>query len=226
MTHTPLLTYTLRSIYLLMPLSIALSLLWAPPAAVLGESSRILYLHVPIAWVSALAFAVAGAFAIAFLADRTGRVRLLDEKAHHSAELGFLFAVLATATGAVWARAAWGSYWNWDPREMSITFLLLIYVAYFSLRASLAGNPARGRICASYLIIAMAAAPFFIFVMPRLYPSLHPDPVINPDRKVHLDGRMQITLAIAVCSFTLLYAYLMHLRARIASIARRREGSS
>ena len=109
---------------------------------------------------------------------------------------------------------------------MSITFLLLIYVAYFSLRASLAGSPARGRICASYLIIAMAAAPFFIFVMPRLYPSLHPDPVINPDRKVHLDGRMQITLAIAVCSFTLLYAYLMHLRARIASIAHRREGSS
>lgn len=223
MTTANVITSLLRSVYLLMPMSIALSFLWAPPAAILGESSRILYLHVPLAWVSTLAFISAGACSTAFLFGRSGRFRRLDETAHNAAELGLFFALLATATGAVWANAAWGSPWNWDPRELSIAILLLVYIAYISLRASLAGNPSRSRISASYLVIATAAAPFFIFVMPRLYPSLHPDPVINPDRTIHLDVRMKIVLVISMASFTMLYVYLLNLLNRISAIARRRE---
>ncbi|RPI97538.1 MAG: cytochrome C biogenesis protein, partial [Spirochaetales bacterium] len=129
-----------------------------------------------------------------------------------------LTAVLATASGSVWAKLMWGSYWNWDPRQTSIVILLLIYSAYFSLRSALEGKPARGRLSAAYIIIAMTAMPFFVFVVPRVFPSLHPDPVINPDMKIHLEIEMKLTLLISVVAFSLLYFYLLEILNRLSRI--------
>jgi heme exporter protein C len=118
----------------------------------------------------------------------------------------------------MWAKISWGSYWNWDPRETSITVLLLIYIAYFSLRSSLKNNPNRANISSVYLIFTMVTVPFFVFIIPRLYPSLHPNPVINPERKINMDPSMRVTLLIAVISFTMLYFYLLDIKNRISLI--------
>jgi heme exporter protein C len=209
----------LKILYIAMPASIVLAFLWAPPAAQLGDSSRILYFHVPIAWVSFLAFVVAGAFSIVHLAEKKkGVTRHRDEQAYHSAAIGFAFAIMTVITGSIWAKISWGTFWNWDPRETSILIILLIYIAYFSLQGALSDNEKRGTISASYLILAMIVLPFFVFLVPRIYPSLHPDPIINADKKIYLDERMKTTLVVAIVSFSILYVYLLDLMNRIFSL--------
>ncbi|RPI96063.1 MAG: cytochrome C biogenesis protein [Spirochaetales bacterium] len=207
-----------RLVYIFMPTAVIMAFCYAPAAAVLGETSRLLYFHVPLAWISVMAFAVSGVAAMLFLADKKSRFTRMEDSFHNSASLGTLTAVLATASGSVWAKLMWGSYWNWDPRQTSIVILLLIYSAYFSLRSALEGKPARGRLSAAYIIIAMTAMPFFVFVVPRVFPSLHPDPVINPDMKIHLEIEMKLTLLISVVAFSLLYFYLLEILNRLSRI--------
>ena len=207
-----------KSVYILMPISIYLAFLYAPPAKILGDSSRIFYFHVPCSWGAVLAFTVAGIFSIAHLADSKGRFSLLDEKAYNSASIGLLYTILATISGSIWSKISWGSYWNWDPRQTSIAILFLIYIAYFSLYSALKDNQNKGKIAAVYLIFAMITVPFFVFIVPRIYPSLHPDPIINKQQKMQIDSQMRITLLVSVLSFTMLYAYLMGILNRISRL--------
>ncbi len=203
-------------VHLLMPLAIVLAFAWAPAADILGETSRIIYFHVPVAWISVLAFAVAGVCAVLYL--RGAHDPLREARFHNSMLIGSYAALLATVSGSMWARLMWGSYWNWDPRETSIVALLLGCVAYLALRAALETNPSRGRISAAYLVVAMTAMPFFVFVVPRIYPSLHPDPLINPDLKIRLDGEMRAALLCSAVAFTLLYLYIFSIMQRISRI--------
>ncbi len=206
-----------------MPISIYLAFMWAPRAEILGEASRIIYFHVPCSWVATLAFLVSGIISIIFLYDKDKRFPNLDEKAYNSACLGILFTILATISGSIWSKMSWGSYWNWDPRESSIIILMLIYIAYFSLRTALAGNTGRGRLLSVYLIIAMIIVPFVVFVIPRVYPSLHPDPIINPEVTLKLDSAMRVTLLFTAVSFTLLYVFLFSLSNRVTAVQQKIE---
>ena len=207
-----------RLVHVLMPAAIIMAFVYAPAAEVLGETSRLLYFHVPLAWVSVMAFAVSGIASVAFLADSKGRFPAAETTFHNSATLGTFSALLATATGSVWAKLMWGSYWNWDPRETSIVILLLIYFAYFSLRSALAGKASRGRLSAAYLVIAMTVMPFFVFVIPRVFGSLHPDPVINPGMKILLEPEMKLALIVSAAAFSLLYFHLLRITNRVSKI--------
>jgi len=210
-----------KLVFILMPLSIVMAFLWAPSAQILGDASRIIYFHVPLAWVSVLAFTVSGIASVVYLFDKEKKFYCLDEKAYNSAGIGMVFTVLTIITGSIWAKISWGSYWNWDPRETSIVILFLIYIAYFSLYSALENNDSRGRIISAYLIFAMITVPFFIFIVPRIYPSLHPDPIINPEKKLHLDGKMRITLLVSTFSFTFLYFYILDMKNRILILMQR-----
>ncbi len=213
----------LTLVYILISVSIVLAYLWAPPAEFLGQASRILYFHVPLAWVSTLAFIISGVLSIVFLYDREKKYPLTEERAYNSAIIGMVFIILALITGSIWSKISWGAYWNWDPRQTSIIVLMLIYMAYFSLRTALADNPARGRLTSSYLIIAMLAVPFLIFIIPRIYTSLHPDPIVNSERKINMDVSMKITLLISSIAFTLLFFYLFSISNRISGVKKKIE---
>lgn len=206
-----------RFVYIVMPLAIYLAIMWAPSAAILGETSRIVYFHVPVAWGAVLAFGISAVYSILYLWDRNTRWHLLEEKAANSAAIGLLFTILATVTGSLWAKMSWGSYWNWDPRETSIAFLLLIYIAFFSLRSVLEEHPRRGSISSVYLILAMVTVPFFVFIVPRIKDSLHPETIINTRQGMQMETSMRITLLVSVAAFTLLYVYLLALRNRISA---------
>ncbi len=207
-----------KLVYILMPISIYLAFMWAPPAAILGESSRVIYFHVACAWVGTLAFIVSGILSIIYINDKKQKFQYFDEKAFNSAVLGVLFTVLATIAGSIWSKMAWGAYWNWDTRQISIVILLLIYLAYFSLRTALSDNPNRGRLTSVYLVFAMAITPFIVFVIPRVYASLHPDTIINTEGKIQMEHTMRITLLFTSISFTLLYMYLLSLTNRLSSL--------
>ena len=144
----------------------------------LEEKARILFFHVPMSWTAVVAFVVSMAYGIRYLAKRNPDD---DLKSVSSAGLGLVFCILATVTGSIWAKFSWGSFWNWDPRETSIVVLLLVYGAYFALRSALDVEEKRAALSAVYSIIAGATVPFFIFVMPRIVASLHPEPIVNAE---------------------------------------------
>jgi len=207
-----------KLVYILMPLALYLAFMWAPPAAILGEASRILYFHVPVAFVSVIAFITAGIESIIIIIQKNKSSLLREEKAYNATLIGLIFSVLTLVTGAIWANLNWGTYWNWDPRQTSIVILLLIYIAYFSLYSALSDNENRGKISSVYLILAMIIMPVFVFIIPRVYDSLHPDTLINADKKMHLDSAMQITLFVSIAAFTLLYFYICNIMNRISMI--------
>jgi heme exporter protein C len=188
-----------------------------------GESSRIVFFHVPTAWVATLAFLVSCIASIRYLHRRDPAA---DVAAEASAALGLLFAILATVTGSIFARIMWGSYWNWDPRETSITFLLLIYAAYFALRSAVQDPERRATLAAVYAILAFVTVPFLVFVVPRVYWSLHPDTIINTQGRMKMDSRMFQVLMASLVGFTGLFAWLYTIECRIARIrlARQQEG--
>lgn len=185
---------------------ICAAIFYVPPVAGLGELAKIIFFHVPTAWV-----AVAGFFVSAFLAAkflRTGEMKfdLLSAKA---ARLGFIFVLLATASGAIFSKLTWGAYWNWDPRQTTIFVLILIYGAYLTLRAAVTDERARAKVSAVYSLLSVLTVPFLVFIVPRMYFSLHPTPVINSAGKLEMDAEILAVLLAAVVDATLIFWRLM-----------------
>jgi heme exporter protein C len=198
--------------------------LYAPPAKDFLGSSRILYFHVPMAWVSFLAFITAGVQSLRYLYG--GRAARLDRSANAAVQLGLAFGVLATVTGAFWARYMWGAYWNWDPRQTSILVCLLFYAAYQALRSAVEDGETRARLAAVYAVLGLVVAPFLYFVMPRMAEfTLHPEPVVNTAGKVDMDGKMVQVLMASLVGFTALFFWMHNLGCRIQELADRRTTS-
>lgn len=181
----------------------------------LEEKARIIFFHVPTAWVAMIAFLSSLVYGIMYLSKK--RIDY-DIKSVSAAGLGFIFCILATVTGAIWAKFSWGAFWNWDPRQTSIFVLLLIYGAYFALRSSIEVEEKRASLSAVYSIIAGVTVPFFIFIMPRIVASLHPDPIINPQAKIHMNPTMLVIFLTSLASFTGIYYWMFKLKVRITRL--------
>jgi heme exporter protein C len=190
----------------------------------LEERAKIIFFHVPMAWMTVVAFLVSMWYGIMYL-----RRKNMDDdmRSAVSAGLGLLFCVLATTTGALWAKFNWGAFWNWDPRQTSIFVLLLVYGAYFALRSAIEVEEKRASLSAVYAIIAAATVPFFIFIMPRIMPGLHPGsaddvnagPVLSSGG---MDATMRIVLYSMLAGFLALYVWLMRIRMRLHRISLKR----
>ena len=151
----------------------AATFLWVPAHEGLGNVGRIVIVHVPTGWLTSVAFLVSAIYSALYL--RRGRAAD-DANAVAAAELGLIFSVLATLTGAIFAKVVWGTFWNWDPRETAIAVLMLIYAAYFALRSSIEDVTRQRRLSAIYALLAFVTVPFLIFVIPRITDStLHPN---------------------------------------------------
>jgi heme exporter protein C len=193
---------------------IAGAFLWVEPSkGFIGESSRIVFFHVPCAWTAALAFLVAAAYSLAYLVRRSPRS---DQIAEASVRLGLLFAILTLVTGSLFAKIMWGSYWNWDPRESSYLLLVFLYGAYLFLRAAIDDPERRARIGAAYALFAAVLMPFLVFVAPRVTASLHPQTVINTQGKILMDTPTRTVFSAGLIGFTGLFVWLLQLETRIA----------
>jgi len=199
-------------LWLWMTLVIVGAFLYAPPAeGFLGESSRILFFHVPMAWVSFIAFMHAGVASILYLVRRSERY---DHSAASAVEIGLIFCLLATVTGSMWAKTMWGAFWNWDPRQTTIVMTLVFYAAYLALRGAVQDPERKATLSAAYAILGLVITPFFLFVLPRIGFTLHPDPVLNTEGTLKMESRMFQVLIASSLAFTALYFWMHNLRRR------------
>jgi len=197
--------------------SLVLSLAIAPPDALQGEVQRIMYVHVPSAWLAYLSFLVVFVASIAYL--RTSRVRW-DRVAAASAEIGVLFTALAIALGALWGKPVWGTWWTWDPRLTTTAVLLLIYVGYLAVRR-ITDNPVRrARWSAVIGIVGFVDVPI-VHLSVVWWRSLHQGPTVARLDGPEIQGTMLAALLVSVVAFTLVYAYLMTLRLRVGRLEER-----
>jgi len=196
---------------------------YAPPAeGFQGGSSRILYFHVPMAWASFAGFIAAAVWSIRYLMTRDLRH---DRAAEVAIQLGLVFGVLATVTGAIWARIEWGAFWNWDPRQTSILISLLFYGAYLALRGAVEDPEKRARLSAAYAILGLVVTPFLYWIMPRLTFSLHPEPVVNAEGKPKMQSEILQVLMASGVGFTALFFWLHDLQTRIQALAERKSAA-
>ncbi|GJQ62808.1 MAG: hypothetical protein SCALA702_18610 [Melioribacteraceae bacterium] len=175
----------------------------------LEEKAKIIFFHVPTAWLAVIAFLMAMVYGVRYLRNKN-----LDEDAKSNAalQLGFIFAVLATVTGSIWAKFTWGAFWHWDPRETSIFVLLLIYGSLFALRSAIDNEDKRARLSAVYSIFAFLTVPFFVFIMPRIMVGLHPgsanDTNAGPVIDFQMNSNMQLVFYLSLIAFTILYYWM------------------
>jgi heme exporter protein C len=179
-------------------------------------SSRIVFFHVPMAWSSFIGFIAAAVWSLMYLIRRNP---LHDRKATVAVQLGLLFGVLATLTGAMWARIEWGAWWNWDPRQTSILVSLLFYAAYLALRQSV---EKRSRLAAAYALLGLVVTPFLFWIVPRITFSLHPEPVVNASGKVEMDPRIQHVLYASGLGFAALFFWVHNLQCRLQAQVERK----
>ena len=197
--------------------SAVLSLVVAPPDAEQGDVQRLMYVHVPAAWLAYLAFAVVFVGSVAFL--RTGKSRW-DRLAAASAEIGVLFTALAIVLGSLWGKPVWGTWWTWDPRLTTTAILLLVYVGYLAVR-KLSDNPRRrGRWAAVVGIVGFVDVPI-VHLSVTWWRSLHQGPTVRLLGESTIAASMLAALLVAVAAFTLVYAYLMALRLRVGRLEER-----
>lgn len=185
---------------------IAAIIFFVPPIKGLGDLAKIIFFHVPTAWIAVVAFFTSAFFAAKFLRTQNFSFDTLSARA---ARLGFIFVLLSTISGAIFSKLTWGAYWNWDPRQTTIFVLILIYGAYLTLRAAVVDEKIRAKVSAVYSLLSVLTVPFLVFILPRMYFSLHPSPVLNSSGRVEMDSIVLIVLIATVVDATLIFVRLM-----------------
>lgn len=192
--------------------------LWvAPPDANQGDAQRLMYVHVPAAWLAYLAFTVTAVASVLWLWPRT-RTPRWDLLAGASAEIGVLFTALTLVLGSLWGRPIWGTWWEWDARLTTTAVLLFLYLGYLALRR-MGGNPeSRAKRASIAALIAFVDVPIVHFSV-KWWETLHQEAtVLRPDLEVEIGGTMAWTLVLGVAAFTSLYAFLVGRRTELAEL--------
>ena len=187
-----------------------------PPDRDQGESVRIMYAHVPGAWLAYLAFFVTAVSSAMYLFRRT-RSLVWDRIAGASAEIGVLFMGIALVTGSLWGRITWGTFWTWDARLTTTAFLFITYVGYLAVRNLGGTHHQRARRSAVLALLAVLEIPLVHFSV-RLWNSLHQEASVAGNTDVTMDGLMLFTLFLGVIVFTLMYVWMLMHRQRMLTM--------
>ncbi len=183
-----------------------MALVWAPTDATQGDVYRILYVHVPLAWLSYLAFVVVFLASIGWLWSRRP---WFDALAVASAEIGVLFTGLFIVAGSIWAKPTWGVWWTWDPRLVTTAIMFVMYVGYLILRSLSTDFERRATRAAVLGVIAVVDIPI-VHLSVLWMNSIHQLPtVLRAVGGPTIEGTMGMTLGINVVAWTLIYLALL-----------------
>ncbi|MFZ5853791.1 MAG: cytochrome c biogenesis protein CcsA [Chloroflexota bacterium] len=199
--------------------TITIGLVGVPADAAQGDVQRIMYVHVPSAWLAYLAFFVTLVGGVLYLWRRT---LTYDRVAAASAEIGLMFTGVAILSGAIWGKATWGKWWDWDPRLTTTAILFLIYAGYLLLRASIVDRHRRARLSAVLGVVGFANVPIVHFSV-LWWRGLHQPPTVIRPGDPTIDHLLLAVLMANVISFTLLYAWLLRRRTELETLRDRAE---
>lgn len=212
-----------RTLKILFGLAMAAVTLWSflvPDAQLqfmVPQLARILFYHLPCAILTSIYVMFAPYVSIRSLIAKT---QDWDVRSVAANELGFLFALLTMASGILFSKVQWGTWWQWDPRQTSFLLVLLIYGAYFALRSAFSDESKRAANSAAYSVATALPAFFLIFVFPRLpqVESFHPTQTVQ---KGLLKGDyLYVTLAMLVLLTAMsVWLYRLRVRAGLAELA-------
>jgi heme exporter protein C len=216
--------------YLLAPLAVAVVVFFAvglwfalynsPADYQMGDTVRLMYVHVPNAWLSQMVY---GVMAIAALGTLVWRHPLADVAAKAAAPLGATFTALALYSGALWGRPTWGTFWEWDGRMTSTLVLLLIYLGVIALWRAFDDQLKAGRIIAIVTLVGALNIPIIKFSV-DWWQTLHQPASVLTASGPKMPGSILTPLILMMAAFTLLF-FLLHIVSMRTEILRRRATS-
>jgi heme exporter protein C len=185
-----------------------------------GEGYRIIYVHVPAAVLSTMAYAV---MATAAGVGLIWRMNVAFAVAASCAAIGASFTVVALVTGSLWGRPMWGTYWEWDPRLTSELVLLFLYLGYMGLRAAIEDTARADRASAVLALVGVINLPIIHYSV-DWWNSLHQGHTLLKMGKASMPPSMLVPLLLMMAGFTLYFAAIMLVRAR-GEVLRRERGA-
>lgn len=197
-------------------LLVLLGLISTPADINQGDSVRIMYVHVPTAWIAYLAFVVTAVTSGLYL-FRPAHSLTWDRIAGASAEIGVLYMGLTLITGSLWGRLTWGVYWEWDARLTTTAFLFVTYIGYLAVRRLGGTHHQRAKRSAVIALLAVFEIPLVHFSV-RIWRSLHQEATVLRAGDVKMDGLMLFTLFWGVVVFTSIFVWLVVHRQRLMTL--------
>ncbi len=187
---------------------------FTPVEARQGAAQKIFYLHAPSAFIALyVAFALVAVAGGLYLWLRDER---LDRIAASSAEVGVVYMTVVLATGPLWGKPIWGTWWTWDARLTLTLFTWFLFLGYLILRGAVEDPAVRARYSAVLGVLGVLLVPF-IHLSVYLFRTLHPMPILLKPGRPSLPNSMLFTFALSFVSFTLLFVALLRARYRLAT---------
>lgn len=200
-----------------------LGLFWglvlAPPDYQQGDSYRIIYIHVPAAWMSLLVYVVMTAAGVVGL---VWRIKLAEMLCVHCAPLGASFTFLALASGMLWGKPMWGTYWVWDARLTSELILLFLYLGIIALQTAIEDRRTAARASAVLALVGLVDIPIIHYSV-TWWNTLHQGPTVTRFDAPSIDVSMLIPLLIMTVAFMLYFVTVLFLRVQNELITRERD---
>jgi len=199
-------------------LGIYYGLFVAPPDYQQGESYRIMYIHVPAAWMSMFIYVV---MAVSGLISLVWRIKMTEVIVISSATVGASFTFLALVTGSLWGKPMWGTWWVWDARLTSELLLLFLYLGIIALHSAVEDKRVAARAVSILALVGVVNIPIIHYSV-EWWNTLHQPASITKMGKPSMDISMLMPLLIMAISFKLYYGAVVLMRARAEIIERER----
>ena len=193
-----------------------MAFLFAPPDYQQGHTAKIMYVHVPSAWLAMLGYTLVAASSFGLLVFRHP---LADVSAKAAAQIGSVFTFLCLVTGSLWGKPMWGAFWAWDPRLTSVLILFFLYLGLIALRSSLEDEQLAANLTAILAIVGIVILPIIRYSVN--WNSIHQQPSVSRFGAPTIHPSMLWPLVIMAAGMTVLFAAL-HLKAMRNEILRRR----
>jgi heme exporter protein C len=196
-------------------------LVLAPPDYQQGDGYRIIYVHVPTAWMSLLVYST---MAVSAAVGLIWRIKVAHAVAASCATMGATFTFAALVTGSLWGAPMWGTYWEWDPRIVSELILLFLFLGYIGLRSAIDDVQRADRVSAVLAIVGIVNVPIIHFSV-VWWNSLHQTSSVFKLSGPAMPMSMLIPLLMMFLAFTLMFGALLLTRLRAEVLSRERSAA-
>ncbi len=207
-----LMPFLLAATVALLGFGLMQALFISPPDYQQGETVRIMYVHVPSAWMSMMIYGVMAAASASFL---IWKHTLADIIARVSAPVGAGFTFITLATGSLWGKPMWGAWWVWDARLTSVLVLFFLYIGYIALSDSFSGSERGKKVCAIMALVGAVNLPVIRFSV-EWWNTLHQPASLIRSGGAAIDGSMLVPLLSMGLGFTCFYAAILAIRVKTA----------